>query len=377
MSWVYNAVGDPPTNGPALFAGALSVTTLALVTVILRLYVRLVMIKAPGWDDLIIVIAWIGACGYTTATCIQTKWGLGLTNINDMPLENNYNFGLIQYIGAPFYVIGIWGFKMSLLFSYLRFMPKGFYRNLTIGVAVAVTAGHIAFFCVFLFLCTPIAKQWDPALATVGHCADAVPFYLTFSSLTIVFDVVVLVLPFPVLVRSQIQRRKKVVLLGLFALGLFVTIIQAIRIQTIKNLVNYLDSARSIIWSIVENDIGIIIANIPTLAPLVKYYAEKTRSGTASNSRKPDSRYALQTWRSGKSGMKPLGSGVDFESKEGSSVGVGTSKDNESTDNILNTTGIVKTMDVSVTRQQARANGDVESLPESNNFDVERLPHAH
>lgn len=61
MSWVYNAVGDPPTNGPALFAGALSVTTLALVTVLLRLYVRLVMIKAPGWDDLIIVIAWVSS----------------------------------------------------------------------------------------------------------------------------------------------------------------------------------------------------------------------------------------------------------------------------------------------------------------------------
>ena len=182
-------------------------------------------------------------------------------------------------------------------------------------------------------------------------------------------------MPFPVLLKSQIQRRKKVVLLGLFALGLFVTIIQAIRIQTIKNLVNYLDSAKSIIWSIVENDIGIIIANIPPLAPLVKYYAEKTRSGTASNSHKPDSRYALRTWGSGKGGMKPLGSGVDYESKDGS-ASASRSKHNDSTDNILGASGIMKTMDVSVTREQPRNNGDLESLPDSNNFEMDRIPQA-
>ena len=67
-------------------------------------------------------------------------------------------------------------------------------------------------------------------------------------------------LPFPMLVRSHIQKRKKIALLGLLALGTFITIIQVIRIRTVKNLANYLDSGSLIMWSAVENNLGIIVA---------------------------------------------------------------------------------------------------------------------
>lgn len=70
-----------------------------------------------------------------------------------------------------------------------------------------------------------------------------------------------MLLPFPVLLRSRIQKRKKLVLLGLLALGIFITIIQVIRIRTVKNLANYLDSASLIMWSAVENNMGIIGKN--------------------------------------------------------------------------------------------------------------------
>ena len=54
------------------------------------------------------------------------------------------------------YVVGIWGFKASLLLSYLRFMPRGVYHIVTITIGVLITLGHIAFICVFLFMCTPV-----------------------------------------------------------------------------------------------------------------------------------------------------------------------------------------------------------------------------
>jgi hypothetical protein len=49
MAWVYNTPEGTPTNGPTLTAGALAMTGLALVTVLLRLYVRTTLVKAPGW----------------------------------------------------------------------------------------------------------------------------------------------------------------------------------------------------------------------------------------------------------------------------------------------------------------------------------------
>ncbi|KAH6606121.1 hypothetical protein Trco_005274, partial [Trichoderma cornu-damae] len=308
MAWAYNTPEGTPNNGPTITAIAVAVTTLALIALGLRIYVRTKITKALG---------------------LETKWGLGLIHLETMPEENLINFGKMQYIGAPFYVVAIWGFKTSLLVSYARLVP-GAYRLMPISIAVIVTMAHIAFILVFLFMCIPVEKQWEPSIP--GHCADAVPFYLTFSSLTIVFDVITLVLPFPVLIKLQMKRRRKIALLCLFALGLFVTIVQIIRIQTINNLSNYLDSAETIKWSIVETAIGVIIACVPTLAPLITYFSEKTRSGGGSSHTQARSGgegpYALQSWRAAKSGMRPLGSGsgVDDDGDNGSE---------KSTENIL------------------------------------------
>jgi hypothetical protein len=120
-----------------------------------------------------------------------------------------------------------------------------------------------------------------------------------------------MILPFPVLVRSHIQKRKKFALLGLLALGTFITIIQVIWIQTVKSLSNYLDSARLIMWSTVENNLGIIVASIPTLAPLFKYYAEKSQKSSSANSANQSrSLYALKSRRSTRQASFPLGSGT-------------------------------------------------------------------
>ncbi|KAK2757816.1 integral membrane protein [Colletotrichum kahawae] len=359
MGWTYGAPDDTPTDGPRITAVTTTFTSIALILVCLRWYVRTTVVKAVGkaWSMRIYCLQCNSfvTVGNTVLplklTETETKWGLGIHVIEDMPTENILHFGRLQFIGGPFYVLGIWGFKMSLLFSYLRFFPQGAYRIATIIVAVVVTMGHIAFICVFIFLCTPVEKQYDPSIPPeVGHCVDAITFYLTFSSLTIVFDVIIMFLPFPVILKSQIQQRKKVVLLALFILGVFVTIIQAIRIQTIKNLVNYLDSAKSIEWSVIENDIGIIIACVPTLAPLVKYFAEKSRSSTAGASRTKNSKYALQTWRTGRSGMQPLSAGVD---RHASISATRTTKPDDSTENILvqEPSGITKTTDIQVSTQ--------------------------
>ncbi|KAK1999627.1 integral membrane protein [Colletotrichum falcatum] len=352
--WTYNTPIDTPTTGPHIAALCTIFTSISLFLVCLRLYIRTTLVKAVGYDDWMIVISWLGACGYAVCTMIQTKWGLGLASLKDMPDENVLPFSKLQFIGGPLYVVGIWGFKMSLLFSYLRFFPDGRYRIGTIIVAVACTMAHIAFVLVFVFLCTPIEKQYDPSIPDdVGSCVDSVAFYLTLSALTIVFDVLIMFLPFPVIIASRIQRRKKAVLLGLFVLGAFVTVIQAIRIQTIRNLANYLDSAQSIQWSVIEACMGIVIACVPPLAPMVKYFAAKSRnasgggagdssSGGGGITARPraSSRYGLQTWGKRRScAHMPLGTGVDREEEEEEeeeeASSAATTKAEDSTENIL------------------------------------------
>lgn len=48
MAWAYNTPDGTPNNGPTIAAVALSVTTLALIALCLRIYVRTRIAKAVG-----------------------------------------------------------------------------------------------------------------------------------------------------------------------------------------------------------------------------------------------------------------------------------------------------------------------------------------
>ncbi|KUI73160.1 hypothetical protein VM1G_08699 [Cytospora mali] len=183
--------------------------------------------------------------------------------------------------------------------SYLRFIPFGICNLGTKIMAVAVAVAHIAFVLGFVLSCNPVAKFWDFSI-TEGSCIG-LPFYRAFSVLTILFDIIILLLPLPNFIKLQIPRRKKLVILGLFTLGIFITAVQIIRFHTIQTLANLIDSEKPIIWSIVEGNMGIITTCIPTLAPLVKYFSDRSRPGGTSRGRGgtgPPS-YALTSFRSG------------------------------------------------------------------------------
>jgi len=89
------------------------------------------------------------------------------------------------------------------------------------------------------------------------------------------FNILIILLPFPILRRLQLDNKKKAILGGLFALGFFVTIIQAIRIHTIANLATYTDSQPIITWSIIEIHLGVFISCVPSFAPLLRKFGEK------------------------------------------------------------------------------------------------------
>lgn len=54
------------------------------------------------------------------------------------------------------YVVCLFGFKFSLLMSYLRFIPFGFCNAGTKCMGVAVTVAHVAFVLCFTLSCNPV-----------------------------------------------------------------------------------------------------------------------------------------------------------------------------------------------------------------------------
>ena len=131
----------------------------------------------------------------------------------------------LQYAAGPLYTLGLLGFKVALLTSYLRM--GGFvkiYRIVIITVLVAVTINQVLLTIIVCIPCIPVAKLWNPSIP--GHCMNTLSFYyaiagrLRYHSLScrcsywigtsIAFDLIIIALPLPVLWRLSLERKQKV-----------------------------------------------------------------------------------------------------------------------------------------------------------------------
>lgn len=192
--------------------------------------------------------------------------------------------------------------KTSILIFYLR-MSKNTQNLLRIASYITLGVVNVAG-VVLLFLnafqCSP------PTLAYTGgknpnssdKCIPIITLFLCSAPVNIITDLAILVLPIPVLTGMRLPQRQKTILVITFLLGIFVTIVDVIRIYYlqqavsqqiqdqalvkipihISNLASNLGASMdyswnggtAFMWSAIEVNIGIICACIPTLKPLIK-----------------------------------------------------------------------------------------------------------
>jgi hypothetical protein len=69
-----------------------------------------------------------------------------------------------------------------------------------------------------VFMCLPIASNWDPAVPK-GKCINLAVFTLVMCGFTIVTDLATLAVPFWIFLELRMARKAKVALLIVFALG--------------------------------------------------------------------------------------------------------------------------------------------------------------
>jgi hypothetical protein len=272
MGWTFNVVNpDAATNAPAIAAVGIVFTVLSALVVSLRLYVRSSIVKKIRIDDWIIVVTWFLSFIFVAIKLAQTRWGLGLQNVEDMPPQNLYCFGLLAYASSLFYVCAILGFKLSILFTFFRMATDRLHRFSIVGLAIACSMFHFCFFVVQLRLCNPVAKQWDPAI-TDGTCIPTMPLYTAMAVITIIFEVLILLTPLPILLYSVFTPRKNLLIGAIYILSIFVCFIQIIRLLFITNQSSAIDTSPLLNWSVVEVSLGIIASSLLALAPLFESF---------------------------------------------------------------------------------------------------------
>lgn len=149
-----------------------------------------------------------------------TNYGLGkhITRVSPPDLEKGL---LTLWIVLWLYFTGLWLSKLSAIAFYARIFGLG-NKNKKYRAALWVVVGLLNVWMIGLILslllqCRPLHKSWERKIP--GECYDYYLWWLSSTLSNFLLDMIVLLLPLPMLWRLQIDRSKKKYIYCVFITG--------------------------------------------------------------------------------------------------------------------------------------------------------------
>ncbi|GFF76359.1 hypothetical protein IFM61606_03816 [Aspergillus udagawae] len=273
-------------------------TCLAISTILvwMRMYSKLLITKAPGWEDFCCVLAWMGLVAYVVITFEADKYGNGIHiwEVDESDLQRYSKWAnTSQIIYGPLIFIT----KLSVILLYLRVFAPSF-RSKTFLCIHALIWLNLGFYfadtIVKIFECSPRAKIWDKTLK--GHCINInIPIIVT-SSINVASDFLILVLPIVSVWRLQMRNSKKWGTSAIFAAGIFacmcsiMRLVVSVRNKTVKD--KTYDWFPEFLWTSAEVTSGIIASCMPALPTFFRHFFNRARALISSASTSYSSRAA-------------------------------------------------------------------------------------
>ncbi|KAK2050936.1 hypothetical protein LY76DRAFT_653034, partial [Colletotrichum caudatum] len=187
------------------------------------------------------------------------------------------------YTSIVLYNAALGGIKMTFLLQYYRVLAVQKMKKVFIGSMVIIGAWSVSQILLMIFTCSPIATFWDKTIP--GTCLPNYPVWYVNAAGNIFTDVMVFVLPLPVIGSLKLRRGQKYVLLGIFCLGFFTCAISIVRIRFLHLETDFTwENVESSGWSVGELCCGLTCACLPACRPLVSRFipALSTRSSKPS-----------------------------------------------------------------------------------------------
>lgn len=161
--------------------------------------------------------------------------------------------------------------KCSILLLYCRIFGnvrwfKWVCWFLTASVAMYAIASVVA----TIFQCSPIPRAFNRQIE--GTCINNAQFWYANAGFSVATDLLILLMPMPLVYQLQIPRIQKIALVIVFALGGFVVITSCLRMTTINITATSPDTTfdiASTMWTIIEMNVAIVCACLPMIRPLI------------------------------------------------------------------------------------------------------------
>ncbi|SCV27629.1 uncharacterized protein FFB14_01646 [Fusarium fujikuroi] len=131
--------------------------------------------------------------------------------------EDSRNCFKVFYVSIILYLVSLGAIKTTLLCQYYRAFATNKMRTVLLVAMVIVSAWSISQIFLNIFICTPIAAFWDPAIH--GKCVPKHPMWYITAAGNIATDIIIIAIPLPVVMKLKLARRQRFVLLAVFCVG--------------------------------------------------------------------------------------------------------------------------------------------------------------
>ncbi|KAI1095729.1 hypothetical protein F5B19DRAFT_440751 [Rostrohypoxylon terebratum] len=270
------------SSGFTFFVFTIIFTILCGIFVLLRFVAVRISGRTFYPDDGFILFAYLNMVALGGVGIWASMNGIGKSVFELSPYEIAVNAKLIMASNVC-WLLGSVFVKLSILWLYHRlFATKEFRRWSWPMIGIVICYG-IAFLIVFLTNCIPPDQLWNPQPG--GHCRDMQYSDYATVGINLFLDLAILILPMPTLWGLQLPVRKKIMVTVMFSFGfativvMLYRIIITIQVRGDPDFTKHLDLIGLV--SGFEVWFGIIIACLPTLAPLVRLSSDKFKTGSS------------------------------------------------------------------------------------------------
>ncbi|WQF86961.1 hypothetical protein CDEST_11975 [Colletotrichum destructivum] len=273
---------DPnETRQPLIIGVTLTALLLSTIATLLRVYVRALRLRSWGWDDSALLASYTLVLTVGILMLVNTEFGDGLHQAT-LPREKFFKSQEVSIAAVAVYQAAFSLIKATFLLQYRRVFPLPAFQKLCDVFLLFIIAFGISQVVSICLACIPLRSLWD--LTVPGRCIALLDWWLIGSSISLVTDVAIFVMPIPLLRTVPLPLKQKIVLMATFGLGFFTCAISVVRITTLKQASTSddrtYDSVIAGIWSITELSCGIICVCVPTLRPLIGGQKSRVRPPT-------------------------------------------------------------------------------------------------
>ncbi|PQE12112.1 integral membrane protein [Rutstroemia sp. NJR-2017a BVV2] len=314
-SWPAPNYINPEKHGNAVIIVDAVFFPLALLILLIRIYTRIRISKSFGLDDWLIVAAMFPTTGFAVAALLSEttlQWDRHIWDVPYNRITSGLQFVMITQI---IFTLSQTLTKCSMLALIYRIMSNGKrFKRATIAATALITGQGLIFIIVLIQVhlsparlpkfnerrtnrtTRPPSHYWTLTFQPQTECINQVVHLAFAGGFNTLTDLVVVLFPVPTVLKLQLPRRQRIIVVLLFAAGLLVCVAGAVR-----TYYTYIDTADPdttwntyYVWvtSCIELYVGIIGASIPATKPFFKRYLPRLLDSTFISTRS-NTHYAI------------------------------------------------------------------------------------